>query len=164
MKKNRKLKWAGALAVLMALGLPFEALSGTARAADSAVQATAVALTSAPPPTLFGVFNPNHQYLQDGTSAATVSAGSISATGSTSGKVRVDSIGVTFYLQRWTGTQWTTVGSGETASGTNRNVHAGSFSRSTTAGYYYRIKTVHWVNHNGVYEEGEKYTASQLAF
>ncbi|XID92788.1 hypothetical protein ACF3MZ_30795 [Paenibacillaceae bacterium WGS1546] len=164
MKKNSKQKWIGALTVLVALGLSIDALSGTARAADSAAQASLHALTSAPPPTLFGIFNPNHQYLQNGTSVATVSEGSISATGSTTAKVRVDSVGITFYLQRWTGTDWVTVGSGQTTSGSNTNVHSSNFSRSTVAGYYYRIKTVHWVNHDGVYEDGEKYTGSLLAY
>jgi hypothetical protein len=109
-----------------------------------------------------GIFNPSHLYLFNGNSTITASTGSLSISGDTSATQVVDSIGITFYVQKWNGSSWEAVGSGSAKSGSNASYYTNAISKSVTAGYYYRVRTIHWVIENGVYEEGEKFSSSIL--
>ncbi|MCD9020881.1 DUF6147 family protein [Cohnella silvisoli] len=167
MSKSLLGKWAlGLIAVLFAIGGVGGYSNGAANAAGTASETASVAqpmaLTSAPPAESFSVFNPNHLYLDSGTSSISASSGSVTVSGSTTANQVVDSIGVTFYVQKWNGTSWETVGSGSTVGGNQLSVYSNSFGKSVTAGYYYRGRTIHWVIENGVYEEGERFTNSVL--
>jgi len=133
-----------------------------ARAAEVPTASTPMALTSAPPAELFSVFNPNHLYLDNGVSTISVSTGKVTVAASTTANKTVASIGIVFYVQKWNGSSWENVGAGSTTGTNSASSYHNSFSKSVTAGYYYRGRTVHWVIENGVYEEGEVYTGSVL--
>ncbi|QJD87080.1 hypothetical protein [Cohnella herbarum] len=109
---------------------------------------------------LFGVFNPNHLYLSNGTVSISATAGSVTVTATTTAGGLVDSIGITFYLQKLNGGTWENVGSGTATGGNNAVTYSNTFSKSVTAGTTYRARTVHWVSENGVYEEGERFSNS----
>ncbi|MDC3425095.1 hypothetical protein NC797_11315 [Aquibacillus sp. 3ASR75-11] len=114
-----------------------------------------------PPPVeemnIDGFFNSNHQYLLDGTNLLTIyNSDYVRIEGTTYAKQYVDTIGVTFYLQKWNGVSWEYTGAGTTYSGSKRDVFDKTVLRSAEAGYYYRLKTRHWISHNGVYEQGER--------
>ncbi|MFC5470711.1 hypothetical protein ACFPPD_18650 [Cohnella suwonensis] len=125
--------------------------------------ATPLALTSAPIVEPNSVFNPNDQYLDNGTVSATVSGSTLTASAATYATQTVDTIGITFYLQKWNGTSWDTVSAGTMKSATSRNSYSTAMSYSLTAGYYYRARTVHWVMNGAVYEEGTRTSNSVLA-
>lgn len=112
--------------------------------------------------TPFSVFNPNHLYLDSGTATISASAGTVTVSASTTAVVNADSIGVTIYVQKWNGSAWETVGSGNTMGGNNSTLYSVSFPKSVTSGYYYRSRTIHWVIENGTYEEGERISSSVL--
>ncbi|WP_163537355.1 hypothetical protein [Gracilibacillus sp. YIM 98692] len=103
-----------------------------------------------------GFFNSNHKYLLDGTNLLSQYDSSyVRLEGTTYAKQIVDSIGITFYLQKWNGSSWEYVGSGSTYSDSNRDVFDKTVLRYAEKGYYYRLKTKHWISHDGVYEQGE---------
>lgn len=108
------------------------------------------------------IFNPNHLYLDSGSSLISATTGSVTITADTSSNIKVDSIGLTVYVQKWNGSSWETVGAGNTMGGNNAAYYSNSVSKSVTSGYYYRARTIHWVIHKGVYEEGERFTSSVL--
>ncbi|WP_036717193.1 hypothetical protein [Paenibacillus sp. JCM 10914] len=81
--------------------------------------------------------------------------------GTTNATQTVDSIGINYILQRWTGSAWVDAGSAYDL-GNNRSTLVGNKNFSIQAGYYYRGKTTHWVNESGTYEEGTYYTDSML--
>ncbi len=158
----------GLVAILWLMSSAFGNTGGVATASEGQIAVSSFeigALTSAPPApaTSFSVFDPNHVYLYNGSSSITAVSGSASISGSTTAVSAVDSIGVTFYLQKWNGSAWETVGSGSTTGSNQASVYNNTVSKPTTAGYYYRARTIHWVIENGVYEEGERLTGSVLA-
>lgn len=110
----------------------------------------------------YSIFNPNHLYLDSGTGNITARAGAVLVTASTSATQVVDSIGITVYVQKWNGSAWENFGSGNTYGGNNTSYYSDSVVKSVTPGYYYRVRSIHWVIENGIYEEGEKFTASVL--
>ncbi|WP_199615716.1 DUF6147 family protein [Paenibacillus alkalitolerans] len=123
------------------------------------------ALTSPPPVEfqLYGVFDPDHKYLDDGANTiSSSSAGEVRYSGTTYASQIVDSIGVSLTLQRWTGGTWETVGNGSGSSGSDKSWFSHASGQKVTGGYYYRIKSVHWVNENGTYEQGVRYSSSLL--
>lgn len=126
--------------------------------AEGAFAATLPPADAAP----FSVFNPNHLYLDNGTASISASAGSVTVSANTTAVVNADSIGVTIYVQKWTGTAWETVGSGNTMGGNNSTSYSVNFPKSVTSGYYYRARTIHWVIENGTYEEGERISSTVL--
>ncbi len=146
------------IAILLVIGGGFGSTGGIVKA--SGAQPTA--LTAAPPEEQMSVFNPNHLYLDNGSSSISASTGSVTVSASTSANQVVDTIGVTFYVQKWNGSSWETVGSGSTTSSSQLSYYFNTFNKSVTAGYYYRARTIHWVIENGVYEEGERFTSSVL--
>src|SRR5690554_3085517 len=93
---------------------------------------------TAPPPTEFqimGLFDPNHLYLQDGTNQISQTApDEVKLLATTYAKQVVDSIGITFYLQKWSGSSWSTVGSGTNLSSSNRDSYSNNVFRSVDAG------------------------------
>jgi hypothetical protein len=108
----------------------------------------------------FSVFNPSHLYLDNGTVSISATTGMVTVTATTTAGLAVDSIGITFYVQKLNGSTWETVGSGSTTGGNNAASYSNSYSKAVTAGSTYRARTVHWVIENGVYEEGERFSNS----
>ncbi|MFC4778911.1 DUF6147 family protein [Paenibacillus sp. GCM10023252] len=131
----------------------------------TAVQASGSALTAPPPPSSStdSIFNSNHVYLDSGSSSISKGAGQATIAGSTYANRVVDTIGMTLYLQRWTGSIWVDVGSGTPLSKANATSHTGSVIRATDAGYYYRTRAVHTITEGGVTETGETFSSSVLA-
>jgi hypothetical protein len=137
---------------------------GIAAASEGQTSAQAIEIGAAAPPAVpFSVFDPNHIYLNNGTNTIILAAGSLTISGTTTAVVISDSIGITFYLQKWNGTSWETVGSGSTTGTNLTSSYSTSVVKSTTAGQYYRARTIHWVIENGKYEEGERLSNSVLA-
>lgn len=120
-----------------------------------------------PPPEDLGItgfFDPNHRYLEDGNSTITdMGNGRVELWGRTTAKSTVHTIGVRFYLQRWTGTSWVNVDNRIVSYTDNnfRSVEATEL-KSVETGYYYRVKSVHWIHEGTVAEEGEKISSSML--
>lgn len=159
----------GLLAFIFVFSGGFGFLNGVADASSNSVIAASGAsqapLTSAPPTAPaapLSAFNPNHLYLDNGTSSISASSGSVTISASTSATQIVDSIGITFYVQKWNGSTWEAVGSGTTTSGNQLITYSNSVIKSVTKGYYYRARTIHWVIKNGVYEEGERFSNTVL--
>ncbi|MFC5648737.1 hypothetical protein ACFPYJ_06265 [Paenibacillus solisilvae] len=124
-----------------------------------------VAKTSPPPAeiSILGFFDPAFKYLDQGDSN-TLDKGNETAEidVSTIAKQTVASIGVNIYLEKWTGSEWVQIGS-TSVSASKKIIMSGYAIFGITTGYYYRARTVHWVSHNGVYEQGERYTNTILA-
>ncbi|TFE29384.1 hypothetical protein [Cohnella luojiensis] len=149
----------GLLALLFVVGAAFGYAEGKANAAES----YSLALTSPPPEEKTqSSFNPSHLYLDNGTNSVVATSGSITITAETSAVQVVDSIGITFYVQKWNGSAWETIGSGSTTGGNQLIRYNNSVNKSVTAGYYYRARTIHWVIENGTYEEGERLSNAVL--
>ncbi|WP_169088574.1 hypothetical protein [Paenibacillus sp. PL91] len=116
------------------------------------------ALTTPPTPEfqIMGFFDINNKYLDQGdVSIRDNSNQTATITVTTVAKQSVQKIGATVYLQKWTGTEWIDVGSATTLSGDNKSYFSNSVTKTTTSGYYFRTRTLHWINHSGVYEQGE---------
>ncbi|MGG6314123.1 DUF6147 family protein [Paenibacillus macerans] len=140
----------------LALCLMFTAFNVTAHAAIKPEDGA-----KTPPPvmqfSIMGFFNPEHEYLLDGfNKLSQKSSGVVTITGTTMAYENVDSIGLTLYLQKWDGTAWRNVDSGLTYSTTNDDVYTNGTTYTVPTGYYYRLRTVHWVNNDGGYEQGER--------
>jgi hypothetical protein len=156
-------KIAFVLALAFVLLLSANAEGGHAAAASD--NQTAGALTP-PPPNEFSVesvFDPSQKYLLDGDVGITAETGKVSVFGQTTATQNVDSIGVTYYVQKWNGSSWEDYGSGFTTGTNNTSIYTGTFLKSTTPGYYFRARTIHWVTENGVYEQGELYSGYVLS-
>lgn len=124
------------------------------------------ALTSAPPSggvVPFSIFDPSHIYLDSGSASISAVTGSVNISASTTATMTVNTIGVKIYLQKWDGTNWNADGTPYTGSNSNASSYTANVSKTTVAGYYYRIRTVHYVTHSGVTEQGELYSGSVLA-
>jgi hypothetical protein len=120
-----------------------------------------------PPPTqefqIQGTFNPNHIYLQDGTNQISKSTiNQVKLTATTYAYQVVNSIGITFYLQKWSGSSWADVGPGTSLSATNKSSYTNNVYGNVESGYYYRARTVHWVSNGSTYEQGELLSGSML--
>ncbi|MGG1876551.1 hypothetical protein ABDI30_03030 [Paenibacillus cisolokensis] len=148
-----------ALSVLLSLSLTGGAF------ADSASDLAPGALTSPPPVEAefvpFAALNAN-LYLSHGSSTIR-QAGSnqVQVTARTYAYQTVNSVGVNYNLQRWTGTEWINIAS-FSDSVSSRSSYDGLRTWSVSPGYYYRAHTVHWVNHGGTYESATYYTNSVL--
>ncbi|MFC5404966.1 hypothetical protein [Cohnella soli] len=125
--------------------------------------AASQALTLAPDVEPYSIFNPNHLYLDSGSVNASLSGSTLTALATTSANTTVDTIGITFYLQKWNGTTWDTVGAGTMKSDTSKSTYSSNQSYSLTAGYYYRVQTTHWIIKGSVYEEGTRTSNTVLA-
>lgn len=75
-------------------------------------------------------------------------------------KQSVNTIGVTIYLQRWNVQQgsWSDVAYLGNYTATNNSFVLQILSAYVASGYHYRLRTVHYVNHNGVHDSGVNYS------
>lgn len=133
--------------------------------ADSASDLAPGALTSPPPVETehapFAALAAN-QYLSHGSSSIRVSGtNQVQISASTYAYQTVNSVGVNFTLQRWTGSAWINVSSASD-SASSRTSYDGQRTWTVSPGYYYRAHTVHWVNHGGTYESSTYQTNSVL--
>lgn len=105
-----------------------------------------------------GIFNPNHDYLDDGANSLEQLPSETKArvTATTYASQTVDSIGITFILQRWTGSTWVDATTAVERSMTNRDSYTSSVTWNVTEGYYYRAITIHWIQQGTTYEQGER--------
>lgn len=137
--------------------------AGTSMASTSAGKIEAGALTVSPASgiQIQGLFDPNLDYLDQGTATIKDNKNqTITVSVVTEAKSNVSTIGGTVYLQKWTGSAWVNVGAGTTISGSNKWYFSGQVQKSVESGYYYRARVVHFINHGGVYEQGETITAT----
>ncbi|MGG3281512.1 hypothetical protein [Paenibacillus solani] len=152
---------AAALAVSVLLSL---SLAGGAYA-DSSEDIAPGALTP-PPPVELNLNSSinllaNKYLLNYSSSISKASSTQVNISGFTSAGQTVDTIGINYVIQRWTGSEWQDIGS-SSDSGTNRSSLSGVKNFNVTAGYYYRGKTIHWINKSGTYEDGTYFTNSLL--
>lgn len=105
-----------------------------------------------------GVLNPSDIYLNRGsTEISKASSSQILMNGKTTAYTNVQVIGVKMTLQRWTGTYWTSVHVSSEYSIPDFNLISANATASASTGYYYRVVGTHWINHNGVTEQGTSY-------
>lgn len=113
-----------------------------------------------PPPAqvqIEGIFDPNHKYLLDGSNLISkYDSNTINLGGTTFATQIVETIGVNIHLQKWNGSSWENVGLGSNYSASNQDRFEKTILRSAESGYYYRVRTIHWVSENGIYEQGER--------
>jgi hypothetical protein len=130
-----------------------------------AASSTSAPKTS-PPQTLMtiqGFFDPSYIYLDRGDSSIVDRGDQVAHISVTTyAKKTVASIGVTIYLERYTGSQWIQVGTCPLST-SNSDHYSGSADMGIVSGYYYRARTVHWTSNSGVYEQGERLSATILA-
>lgn len=151
--------------VLIAVGLIVVGGSlGNSQASASETDKMQEGALTLPPPEIvpFGIFDPLHLYLENGSNSISPSSGSVFASASTTANQYVDSIGVVIYVQRWTGSAWVTEGSGSTLGGSNLSYYSNGVTKTVTNGYYYRTRSIHWINHGSTYEQGELFSGSVL--
>jgi hypothetical protein len=121
---------------------------------------------TSPPPTLMttqGFFDPSFTYLDRGDSSIVDSGNQVAHISVTTyAKQSVASIGVTIYLERWTGSAWVQVGTCPLST-SNSDHYSGYADMGIVTGYYYRARTIHWTSNSGVYEQGERLTTTILA-
>lgn len=123
------------------------------------------ALTPPPPNvSLFGFFNPNHDYLLDGwNTISALGSGRVKLSGTTLAVSNVDTVGIQMTLQRWTGTSWISVYPGPSGTNNNDDSVSQEYTYQGVAGYYYRIVSSHWIYEGAVYESGSITGGSILA-
>jgi len=123
-----------------------------------ALEAKTGALTAPPPAEfqLLGFFDPGFTYLDYGSNGISDNGNkSVDTQATTLAKQSVSYVGATFYLERWTGEQWISVGNPVSNYSTNKSYHSNGVTFSAMSGFYYRVRTVHWVNHGSTQESGE---------
>lgn len=138
---------------------------GTTSASTSAERVVSGVLTPSPVPEIQiqGVFNPDFDYLDQGSATITDNKnGTVTINIVTEAKSSVNTIGGIVYLQKWTGSAWVNVGTGNTISRSNNWYFSGSVQKSVESGYYYRARVVHFVNKGNVHEQGESTSGSIL--
>lgn len=105
------------------------------------------------------VFDPNFKYLDSGSgNLSYLGDNKINVWGQTFGTKVMDIIGVQVTLQRWIGSEWIDVNTGPRT--TYNNDSYAYFSRDITvsSGYYYRVKSTHWISYGNTKEEGTRYS------
>lgn len=132
-----------------------------------AIPGQAMAAQTPPPPqvvTLFTPFDPNYNYLENGSAYISYSGqGNASVWGETIATRRVDTIGVQLVLQRWTGSEWIDVYTGEKTEISNSSRMNKSIDNlSVSSGYYYRVKSFHWITYGSTKEDGIRYSSTLL--
>jgi hypothetical protein len=144
-----KLKIFVAVTVVLSLLLPGQALA-----------------SSTDPPPEFGpltVFDPDFKYLDDGSgNLSYLGDEMVSVWGQTLGTRKVDTIGVQVTLQRWTGSEWIDVNTGPKSTINEASYAYTSREVRVSTGYYYRVKSRHWIEYGDVKEEGIRYSNSLL--
>lgn len=163
MSKSKKKAWSllkaaafGCLVVALLLPVSAQAMSAGVTGAK----------TSPPPGNIVvysSTFDPNHKYLSDGvTVLSNGGKGTASVTGKTTSAQEVDTIGVKWKLEQWTGSSWVEVASTPDYTASNKTLVAATSSSNVSTGYYYRVTSTHWVIKNGVREQGTRTSDSYL--
>ncbi|WP_144941359.1 hypothetical protein [Paenibacillus sp. 32O-W] len=114
--------------------------------------------------TPFTQFDPDFDYLEKGTSYISYGGkGMASIWGETIATRRVDKVGIRLVLQRWTGSEWIDVYTGPESemSDSSRNNQTID-NLSVLSGYYYRVKSTHWITYGSTKEDGVRYSSTLL--
>lgn len=158
MKKRSRVITAFSASLLLSL-----AIAGGASADTSASEFAPGAKTSAPPIEMnINTINPLATYLKNTSSdIRKLSSSNVQITANTTATQTVDSVGVNFTFQRWTGSVWIDIDSAS-GSSSNTSVYNGSSSFTAAAGYYYRGRTIHYVRKGSSYEEQVMFTQTLL--
>ncbi|GIP31244.1 hypothetical protein [Paenibacillus sp. J2TS4] len=107
-------------------------------------------------------FEPWHKYLDYGDLTITDRGnGSIGFSGSTFATQIVSTIAIKLTLQMWTGQDWIDLKENEFKANNDVTVY-GADSRTSTSGYYYRVKGYHWVIQGTDFESGYSYSKTIL--
>jgi hypothetical protein len=94
------------------------------------------------------------QYIKSyNTSIYKTATSTVKVNGYTESYSSVDTIGVKIYLQTWTDGMWADVAYVGEFKKTNASYTSGSGEYPVTKGNYYRVKGVHYVNHDGNTEQ-----------
>jgi hypothetical protein len=155
-------------AFMAAVLLSFALMAGTVSASDSApadAKGPVLVEQAGPEPDvgIQGFFDPSFLYLDQGDNSIVNNGNqTITINVTTIAKQTVNSIGATIFFDWWNGSSWVELNS-TLISDANKKIFGGYATFSAPAGYYYRARTVHWVNHNGVFEQGVRVTATVLA-
>ncbi|GIQ67156.1 hypothetical protein PACILC2_57240 [Paenibacillus cisolokensis] len=103
------------------------------------------------------------RYLDDGSgNLSDLGNGKVSVWGQTLGTRKVDTIGIQTTLQRWTGSEWIDVNTGAKTTYSNASYAYSSREITVSTGYYYRVKSRHWIDYDDIHEEGTVYSDSLL--
>ncbi|SCW69486.1 hypothetical protein SAMN04487970_103010 [Paenibacillus tianmuensis] len=138
-----------------------------------AIPGQAMAAKTPPPPqdatpctscTLFTRFDPNHKYLENGNAYISYSGeGKASVWGESIATRRVNTVGLQLVLQRWTGSEWIDVYTGEkTEMGNSSRMNTTIDNLSVSSGYYYRVKSYHWITYGSTNEDGFRHSSVLL--
>ncbi|MEJ8548195.1 hypothetical protein [Brevibacillus borstelensis] len=127
----------------------------------------ALAAQTPPPPeilTPFTQFDPDFDYLEKGAAYISYSGkGKASIWGETIATRRVDKAGIQLVLQRWTGSEWIDVYTGDKSEMSDSSRNNKTINNlSVSSGYYYRVKSTHWISYGSIREEGTRYSSSLL--
>ncbi|NMM53664.1 hypothetical protein [Paenibacillus aquistagni] len=119
-----------------------------------------MSLTPPPPPSPLimplGFFDPSNQYLEQGeTKIYDNGDQTVTIEMSTTSYSQVSSIGATVTLQMWTGGTWANIGTSTTKSKSNDWYFKDQVTKVVARGYYFRVKSTHWISTGNVYEQGE---------
>ncbi len=126
-----------------------------------------MAAQTPPPPqivTSMTPFDPNYKYLENGSAYLSYRGkGITSVWGETIATRRVDTVGIQLILQRWTGREWIDVYTGEKSETTDASrVNRTIDNLSVFTGYYYRVKSIHWITYGSTKEAGTRYSSTLL--
>ncbi|MBB6637710.1 hypothetical protein [Cohnella thailandensis] len=121
-------------------------------------------LTSAPPIEIMPFVNyTGYTYLQSSELQFTVSSSKLTVVDAiTQTKSTVSELGAIVTLQRYTGSSWVDASTATTLSTTNNSYYSGSTSFTVTAGYYYRVKSIHYAKQGSVTESVTEYSDTVL--
>jgi len=109
-----------------------------------------------------GYFDPNFLYLEQGSNSIKDNGNRTITIGvSTWATQTVQVIGATIFFDRWNGSSWVELNAVPLYQNNLKYFYADA-TFTATSGYYYRARTVHWVSHNGVYEQGVRVTPAIL--
>ncbi len=98
----------------------------------------------------------SNQYLDFGNSFIfKLSSTSVQLSGMTSAKSAVNTVGVQMYLERWNASNqvWETIANAGNNTNTSSNSVSHTRNVNVARNYYYRTRSVHWINHAGIYEQ-----------
>ncbi|MDO3676683.1 hypothetical protein [Paenibacillus ehimensis] len=132
-----------------------------------AIPGQAMAAHTPPPPevvTTMTPFDPNYKYLENGSAYISyIGKGKASVWGETIATRRVDHVGVQLVLQRWTGSEWIDEYTGEKAEMSNSSRSNNTIDNlPVSSGYYYRVKSAHWITYGSTKEDGIRYSSTLL--
>jgi hypothetical protein len=109
------------------------------------------------------VWNPNHIYLSRGETNMGVSYDNdLVYMGNTYALQFVQQVGIQLTLQRWTGDYWVDVDRAPQSILYNTAQAGWSHELWVAPGYYYRCVGTHWIDHNGIHEDGVFYGNPKL--